>query len=120
MPPSPSPSPSPSLPRNSIARSFVQDLTFRAALVCSEQEATSSADAYVDSVSLNTSSGSGIKRKRAPQASSAPAQAGGTLSCESREKPLDLKGTHFRYGLCLTLILLLFASMRLYFFDSRS
>jgi hypothetical protein len=80
--------------------SFVQDLSFRASLVCADQDAAS---AHADASAGAFGSGAAYKRKRARTAgarehlsSSAPAVSGGLSGSDGREKALELKGSHVR------------------------
>jgi len=100
----PLPPPSPTIPfqlkLDQLACSFVQDLSFRASLVCADQDAVG---VHADPASGALGSGAAVKRKRTRTAgardhpaSSVAADAGVMAAGDGREKALDLKGSHFR------------------------
>jgi hypothetical protein len=82
---------------------FVQDLSFRASLVCADLEAADAAGTYADVASGVLCSGAGLKRKRKrvsggrePPSALASLDVGGTAASDGREKALELNGSHFR------------------------
>ena len=83
--------------------SFVQDLSFRASLVCADQEAADATGAHADAACGALSSAAGIKRKRARTsggrdlpASLSSVDTMGAAGGDGREKALELKGSHIR------------------------
>ncbi len=94
----------PPFPSPSITFRFVQDLSFRAALVCADLQAADAADAAASAASGAAGSGAGAKRKRARgsgagqlPAAAASAHGGRGAGGDGRDKALDLKGPHIRY-----------------------
>jgi hypothetical protein len=94
---------SPNMFLMSSSVSFVQDISFRASLVCADLEAADAAGTDADAASGAVSSGAGVKRKRKRvpggrelPLSLASVDIGGMAASDGREKALELNGSHFR------------------------